>query len=172
MANIDLNTLFNKKYTVTSLVDSEINLNKPIKNDIIFSDIKLDLITEGSKDVSLNAKEDSKDLGLIINEESILNSLRNIMSTTYNSRLLNPDMNFDLRQYLFEAVTETKAYFIGYHISTYLPIYEPRIEIENIHVIAYPMQDAYKINLTVSIPSLSKNVNLRSVLNSNGFVHN
>lgn len=172
MANIDLNNLFYKKSTITSPVDSNIHLNNSEKNNIIFSDIKLDLTSKEFKSNSLNSKETNKDLNIIINEESILNSVRNIMSTTYCSRLLNPEMNFDLRTYLFESINETTAYFIGYHISTYLPLYEPRIEVENVHVIAYPKNDAYVINLRIYVPAISKNINLKSILNSEGITYN
>ena len=170
MANIDLNKLFTKQYTTTSLVDSEIGLNRPVKNNILFSDVKLDLESTQFLHDSLNSKKTNNDIGKIVNEESILNSLRNIMSTKFFSRLLNPEMNFDLRSYLFENLTEANAYFIGYDIYSQLPIYEPRILIKNIHVTAYYKQDAYGINLEIYIPSINKNVKLSSILNSDGFV--
>ena len=51
----------------------------------------------------------------------------------------------------------------------YLPAYEPRIVIDTVNVTAYYQEDAYMIDLGISIPSLSKSVNLSSILNSDGF---
>lgn len=169
MANIDLNSLFTKKFSLTSPVDSDINLNRPVKNDILYSDVKLDLVPEKFYGESLNSQKTHNDLATIVNEESILKSLQNIMSTRFNSRLLNPEMNFDLRSYLFENLSESKAYFIGYDISLYLPAYEPRIMIDSINVTANYAEDTYIIDLSIFIPTLSKSLKLSSVLSSDGF---
>lgn len=168
MANIDLNNLFKKKYTVTSLVDSDINLNKPKKDEVLFSDFKCDLEISEYEGESLNSEKTSNDIKRITNEESIINSLKNIISTRYYTRLLNPEMNFDLRSYLFEELTETKAYFIGYDISTYIPLYEPRIIIKRILVTLYYNCDSYVIDLDFYVPGVSKMLSMKSVLNLEG----
>jgi len=172
MANIDLNKLFAHKQSIVSTVDSDIILNKPKKVDEIYSDLKLDLNPIEYLSDSINSKKTNNDIEKIINEESILTSLRNIMCTKFYSRLLNPELNFDLRSYLFEELTEAKAFFIGYDISTYLPIYEPRISIKSIKVIAYYQNDTYLINLEIYIPSINKSLKLSSILNSDGFSFN
>ena len=168
MANIDLNKLFVNRFTTTSPVDSDINLNKQQGPDILFSDFKLDLKLEENGDRALNSLKTKNDLEKIVNEESILNSLRNILSTKFYSRLLNPEMNFDLRSYLFENITEHKAFFIGYDILSYIPAYEPRVSIKNISVTAYPDNATYSINLDIYIPIIDKDVKLSSILNSEG----
>lgn len=169
MANIDLNKLFAKRFDLSSPVDSEINLNQSPKQDILFSDFKLDLSTNQFKGNNLNSDKTQNDLATIINEESILNSLRNIICTKYGSRLLNPEINFDLRTYLFDELTESKAYFIGYDICTYLPMYEPRISIKKVKVTVYYDSDAYVIDLQLYIPAIDKSIKLSSILNSEGF---
>lgn len=168
MANIDLNKLFVNRFTTTSPVDSDINLNKQQGPDILFSDFKLDLKLEENGNRALNSLKTKDDLEKIINEESILNSLRNILSTKFYSRLLNPEMNFDLRSYLFENITEHKAFFIGYDILSYIPAYEPRVSIKNINVTAYPGNATYTIDLDIHIPVIDKDVKLSSILNSEG----
>lgn len=169
MANIDLNKLFAKRFDLSSPVDSEINLNQTPKQDILFSDFKLDLSTNQFKSDSINSEKTQNDLTVIINEESILNSLRNIICTKYCSRLLNPEINFDLRTYLFDELTESKAYFIGYDICTYLPMHEPRINIRKVKVTVYYDSDAYVIDLQIYVPAIDKNIKLSSILNSEGF---
>lgn len=169
MANIDLNKLFKGNFKTTSKVDSEIKLNKNTKKQNLYSDFKLDIVTENYNNLNINASKVNNDIALIVDEESILNSLRNIISTRYQSRLLNPEMNFDLRSYLFDELTEAKAFFIGYDVASYLPIYEPRIEIDNITVTAHYGWDTYSIKMRIYIPSINKNVNLQTLLNSDGF---
>lgn len=168
MANINLNNLFNSRFTLTSKVDSDINLNKQLAEDVLYSDVKLDLKTENLNNDPLNSQATNKDLVAINNEEAILTSLRNIISTTYCSRLLNPDINFDLRSYLFENLNEHTAYFIGYDIFSYLPIYEPRIKLNNVRISVNIDASCYIINLEIYIPSINKNVKLSSILNAEG----
>lgn len=169
MANIDLNKIFKNNFKTTSKVDSEIKLNKNNKKQILYSDFKLDLVTENYNNLNINAEKINKDIALITDEESILNSLRNIITTKYHSRLLNPEMNFDLRSYLFEELTEAKAFFIGYDLASYIPVYEPRVQIGDINISAHYNSNTYTIKMTVFIPSINKNVNLRTILNSDGF---
>jgi hypothetical protein len=57
----------------------------------------LDLDITELKERPLNAKESNRDLKRVVNEESIITSLRNIFNTHKNSRLLNPDMAFEIK---------------------------------------------------------------------------
>lgn len=172
MANIDLNTLFSKRTVTTSPVDTDIQLNKPITDDIVYSDIKLDLELAEYNNHAINSLKTSNDFKKIINEESILTSLKNIMMTTINSRLLNPEINFDLRKYLFNNLSETKAYFMGREICDIIPMYEPRVEVENVHITVYYNYDTYGIQINLSIPSSKKNIKLNAILNGDGFFFN
>lgn len=172
MANIDLNTLFSKRTVTTSPVDTDIQLNKPVTDDIVYSDIKLDLIVDEYNNQSVNSLKTTSDLKKLINEECILTSLKNIMMTTINSRLLNPEINFDLREYLFDNLSETKAYFMGRKICDIIPIYEPRVEVESVHITVYYNYDTYGININLSIPSSKKNIKLNAILNGDGFFFN
>lgn len=169
MANIDLNKIFvNKKNTVSN-IDSNIILNKSIDKSELFSDCKMDLQLSEKTNKSLYSEVVERDLAKITDEEAILQSLRNLINTKYHSRLLNPEINFDLRSYLFENVSEAKAYFIGYDIISFLPIYEPRITVKHVDIKAYYNNDTYAINIEICIPSINKNINLSTILNSDGF---
>ena len=169
MANINLNDIFVPTVSVKSKVDSNIQLSQKTAFNEVYSDVKLDLEIGEFKTPILNGEETTYDIEKIYNEDSVINALKNILNTKFYSRLLNPDMNFDLRTYLFEELTEAKAFFIGYDIIHLLPAYEPRVKITNVEVIAYISSDAYMINLDISIPSISKKVKLSSVLTGDGF---
>jgi hypothetical protein len=90
MANINLNNYFRKSTDIKSPVDSRIQLNKAETDKELWGDIRLDLKCNEIKERPLNAKESTKDLQRIVNEESVITSLRNIFNTYECSRLLNP----------------------------------------------------------------------------------
>lgn len=169
MANINLNNYFRKYTDKKSPVDSRIQLNKAQTDKEYYGDILLDLDTSEIKERPLNAKESTRDLKRVVNEESVLTSLRNIFNTHKCSRLLNPDVAFEIKQYLFEPLTAAKAWFLGYDICQTLPIYEPRIKINNISIDANVDDGSYTIRLSISIPSLNKDVNINSILNKDGY---
>jgi phage baseplate assembly protein W len=172
MANIDLNLVLKKISEPASLVDSDIKIAQNSKKDIYYSDLKLDLECEQYNAEQLNSGKTGTDLSLLTDELSILNSVKNTLTTKYHSRLLNPEINFDLRKYLFEGLSAAKAYFIGYDISTYLPSKEPRIRVEKIHVTAYFNDITYGIELSLLLPSLNKNIKLNGILNLDGIYFN
>lgn len=169
MANINLKNVFKQETPAASKVDSNIKLNQQATTASLYSDLKLDLSFHENKSGLLDSDITSKDLEIITNEESVLTALKNILNTKFYSRILNPEMNFDLRTYLFEELTEAKAFFIGYDISNLLPAYEPRVVVSNVDVTAYIANDAYLINLSIYIPSINKNTKLSSVLSGDGF---
>lgn len=129
MANINLNNYFRKASDIKSPIDSRIQLNKAVTDKEYWGDVRLDLNVNEIKERPLNAKESTRDLQKIVNEESVIVALRNIFNTHVGSRLLNPDMAFEIKQYLFEPLTEAKAWFLGYDICQVLPMYEPRVQI-------------------------------------------
>lgn len=170
MANINLNNYFRKTTDIISPVDSKIYLNKSTTDKEYWGDLKLDLSFNEIKERPLNAKESTKDLQRVVNEESVVQALRNIFRTYKGSRLLNPDMQFDLGSHLFEQLTAHKAWFIGYDIYQMLPLYEPRIRLDKVNVIADLQNDCYIIELGVSIPNISgKEFNISSILSSQGY---
>lgn len=170
MANINLNNYFRKSTDIKSPVDSRIQLNKSITDTEKWGDLRLDLKVNEIKEKPLNARESTHDLQKTVNEESVIVALRNIFNTYECSRLLNPQMKFDLGTYLFEPLTESKAWFLGYDIYQMLPKYEPRITIQNINVIADTLHDCYVIELTVALPNVSGNTfKISSVLSTDGY---
>ena len=170
MANIDLNNIFKKQSTISSSVDSNIIIDNAQNKNEIYSDIKMDLDYGNYKNTYLNSAVSERDLEKITNEAAVLTSLRNMMNTTYASRLLNPEIDFDMRSYLFENLSEAKAYFIGYDLYHSIPAFEPRIGIKSIKVIANIKEDTYSITLVITIPSLNKSVSLHSILSEDGFL--
>lgn len=170
MANINLNNYFRKTSDIKSPVDSRIQLNKKETDQTKWGDLLLDLDFNEIKERPLNAKESTHDLKRSINEESVIIALRNLFNTHSCSRLLNPDMAFNVSQYLFEPLSVTKAWFLGYDIMQYLPLYEPRVRVQGVEVIANINESVYEIKLTIGIPNMSGEAfKISSVLSQDGF---
>lgn len=170
MANIDLRTIYRSTTDKLSPVDSKIILNKQQTDKILYSDLKLDLTFNELKERPLNAKDSTHDLLTITNLEAVTTSVKNILNTRLCSRLLNPEMEFDLEQFLFERMDYNVAYFIGYELCTQLPIYEPRVSVETIDIQLDFDNDTYIIDLLLTVPSLNATIKLSSILNSEGYL--
>ena len=170
MANINLNNHFKKKSDIKSPVDSRIQLNKAETDKQLWGDLRLDLKCNQIKQRPLNAKQSTKDLQKVVNEQSVIVALRNIFNTHGCSRLLNPQMSFELGTYLFQPLTQEKAWFLGYDIYQQLPKWQPRVRISNVNVIADIKNDCYIIQLTVSIPNVSgETFKISSILSATGY---
>lgn len=170
MANINLNNYFRKSTDIKSPVDSRIILNKAETDKEYWGDIRLDLKFNEIKDRPLNAKERTKDLQRTVNQESVIVALKNIFNTHECSRLLNPEMKFELGSYLFEPLSHSKAWFLGYDIYQMLPRYQPRVRIQSVQITPNFANDCYIIDLVVLIPSITdEQIKISSVLSSQGY---
>ena len=169
MANINLGNYYKKSTDKTSPVDSRIMLNKSETDARIYGDIKLDLTFEETKNRAIHANISDRDLQLIYNEESVLVSLKNIFKTFKGSRMLNPEMEFDLSQYLFEPLTRAKAFFLGYDLMALIPKYEPRVLVNSVNVVAYPEEGCYKIDLNVILRDFDKAIDLKCIFDEESF---
>jgi len=156
---IQLNTIRTDRATTDSL-----------KEGYLFKDLKLDLQISAPGSDALHAKSDNKDLLSDFDVDAVLNSIKNILTTTPGEKLLNPLLGLDFRRFLFEGITESLAFFIGQAILAGLVVQEPRVEVERVFVEGVPDENLYDITLAISIPTLKVyDITLRGVLNNNGF---
>lgn len=102
----------------------------------------------------LNAKKNRNDLQRLVDAQSVISSVRNILNTTLCSRLLNPEIQLDISYLLFEPVDKHKAWFIAYKLYIMLPLYEPRVAVSNINIVPRPEESLYDVTLSLTIPSL------------------
>lgn len=142
-----------------------------LKQGYLYKDVNLDLQYGYTTSNTLFAPAEKKDLVPLYDVASIINSLKNILTTSPGEKILNPTFGLDLRDYLFEAVTQTKGYFLGREILVNLPIQDDRIVVNNVEVIVSPDDQEYEINLDIGIPSLNiSSITLNGALNNDGYV--
>lgn len=136
----------------------------------LYKDVSFDLNLQNTLGGELFRSNDNTDLRSLYDSNAILTSLKNILTTSPGEKLLNPQFGLDLRDYLFESVTETKAFFIGQDILLGLAAQEPRVTLDEITVIAIPEDSSYEITLSLSIPTLKVyEISLKGVLNNDGY---
>lgn len=141
-----------------------------LEQGFLYKDISFDLSLQNTLGRELFRSNDNSDLRSIYDSNAILTSLKNILTTSPGEKLLNPEFGLDLRDYLFEPVTENRAFFIGQDILLGLAAQEPRVTIDEITVIPIPEDNAYEITLSISIPTLKVyEISLKGVLNMDGY---
>jgi phage baseplate assembly protein W len=127
-------------------------------NKYLYSDLHLDF----SNPVDTDVKAD-------YDMNAIKNSIKTLFNTLPGQNLLNPEYGLNLLQYLFEPVSSTIARIIGAKIVKEIPVFEPRIRVQNVNIDINPDEQMYIITLSISVPSLNKNVQVVGSLNKEGF---
>ena len=120
-----------------------------------YADLKLDLdLNSHTPSTPVGVGKNAIDFRLSYDENAIFNSIRNIFNTKKGQKILNPTFGLDLEMFLFDNISRENADIIGKTIYEELPIYEPRITVDSVNVIAKPDDNEYEISITIIIPSL------------------
>ena len=137
----------------------------------IYSDIHMDLVADPSPTSSaLHSKGTTVDIKLSIDEGAIMNSIKNIFSTTPGEKILNPTFGVNLTRWLFEPISEFNGREIGEAIVSGLQRFEPRVQLNNVTVEVNEEESMYEITLVLTIPSLNIiNKKYQAILNQPGF---
>jgi phage baseplate assembly protein W len=153
------------------------NLEKPtrlkevVSEGYLYKDVLFDLNPAYTRSGEFQKSPDQVDLEPQFDKSAVITSLVNIFTTSPGEKLLNPTFGIDLRHFLFDPVTETRAFLIGNKIYDQLTVQEPRVDIEQIEVTAFRDDQRYVVDLLLSIPTLNLyGVSLVGVLNNDGFI--
>tara|TARA_R110002051_G_C8719213_1_gene496450 strand:+ start:43 stop:531 length:489 start_codon:yes stop_codon:yes gene_type:complete len=141
-----------------------------LERDYLYKDLLLDLKMAVYYNRQLNRGEQLKDIQGLYNLESVQNSIANAFLTAPGQKILNPEFGIDLRRHLFEQVSPFEEAWIRDDIERSLPGQEPRIQLENVEVIANPDENRYDIFLKINVPSLNAyGITLEGRLNKEGY---
>ena len=155
----------------------KLNITKPqsdietaISRGYLYKDINFDLSLKFLKSRELESTRNTKDLDQLYDKNAVITSLKNLLTTSPGEKLLNPTFGLDFRDYLFEIVSETKAFFLAQTIYEGITSQEPRIFVDLVEVIAVIDDMEYIINLELSIPELEiYKISLKGFLNLDGY---
>ena len=107
---------------------------KSLESGYLYKDIKFDLEMTRFGKPELYSEQTLKDLDELQDGQSVINSVKNILTTTPGQKLLNPTLGLDFRSYLFEPINTTTSYFLGQFIYSNLGVQEPRINLEGVSI--------------------------------------
>ncbi len=151
----------------------KLNILEPVINqtdDILYRDIDLKVNVGVVKGDQLESPENLKDLNTSVNFKAIKNSLINLITTFPGQKILNPEFGMNFGDLLFLPVSKARATVIGETINNTFVGFEPRIQINEIEVVADIEAGEYELNLLINIPEFNNNpLNLKGRLNKSGF---
>lgn len=136
-----------------------------------YTDLFLDMSVDNVQAINNFSRTQTtgKDIKVAYDLNAIKNSLTNLFNTLPGERLLLPDYGADLRQYVFEPITELRARSIAREIQTSISKWEPRVKITGLDVIGIEETNEYDITITLAVPFLRESLNIRSLINRSGF---
>ena len=77
-----------------------------------------------------------KDLSILINENSIKESIKNIVLTNKGERLFQPNFGCDINASLFENIDNNTVLILRDNIKRAIRTFEPRCDLKNVEIIA------------------------------------
>lgn len=105
----------------------------------------------------VNDKSNPSDISpTLIDIQCVMNGLRNLFTWSKGERIILPEFGLNLRQYLYEPMTNDVVNGIRTEIVSQINRWEPRVSIEFVKIDQYPDENMINITITFSIPSLSK----------------
>jgi len=145
-------------------------LDKAISSGYLYKDLSFDLDINFTNSGEFEKKTDQKDLKPLYNKNSVLTALKNLFTTSPGEKLLNPTFGLDLRDILFDPISDTRAFILGNRIYDNITTQEPRVTVDNINITGFSDVHEYVITLKLSIPSLNEyGLSLAGILNNDGF---
>ena len=115
-------------------------------------------------DFSFKTNPNTKDVGIVKNDNSIKQSVLNILKTNHGERPFNYYFGANLRSFLFENITNITAANMSSAIKYSLSNWEPRVEILNVNIKTTPEDNDVHITLTVKIVSTNEITDISTTL--------
>ena len=100
----------------------------------------------------------------ITNEQSIKQSLRNLILTNLGERLFAPNVGSNINRALFEPNDVISAENISFYIKNTIKYNEPRVNLLKLEVISNPISSSFTVNIIFSVLNSSTPTSLNLVL--------
>lgn len=91
------------------------------------------------------------DLYALQDEESVKNSIKNLIFTNRGERFFQPLIGSDIRRTLFENISPETTFLIQTYIETTIQNYEPRAKLISAYVTPSIDENAYNVTITFSL---------------------
>lgn len=108
---------------------------------------------------------DTNDINLLQNEDSVRQSIINLLLTNRGERLFNNNLGSDINYLLFENITPQTSTTLVNFIKTTIENFEPRAEL--VDVIAEPLEDqnAYRVVIIFKVINRTEPITIDFLLN-------
>ena len=118
------------------------------------------------KDLDFTFKQNpnTNDVGIKRNNESVKQSILNILNTNHGERPFNWNFGANLRSYLFENMTQITAASMSTSIETALKNWEPRLEVLNTNIQAKADENDVYITVTGRVKSTNEIVDIATTI--------
>lgn len=98
-------------------------------------------------DMDFLANPITKDILKKTNEDSIAQSLSNLLQTAHYERLFNANLGCNLKRFLFEQIDDITTNNIKEEIFQTITNYEPRVKLLDVNVIPKYEADGYEVGV-------------------------
>jgi phage baseplate assembly protein W len=115
-------------------------------------------------DFSFKQNPNTNDVGIKKDNASISQSVLNILRTNHGERPFNYNFGANLRQYLFENMSQVTAAQMSTSINLALKNWEPRIEVLNTNIQARADENEVFITVTGRVKSSNQVVDIATTI--------
>jgi phage baseplate assembly protein W len=98
-------------------------------------------------DLTFSAHPIKKDLSVLTDAQAVVRSVYNLLLTNHYERPFRPELGSNVRQLLFEPLTDSTAQTLRRCIEETITNFEPRVEIHQVDVLPNADQNAYEVRL-------------------------
>lgn len=123
-------------------------------NNHIYSDLDITFLRQPS----------TSDVAMRYDEQSVIRSIRSLLSTNVGERLFQPNLGSTINSLLFEPVSPLTASQIEDEVTRVISNYEPRATINEVLVIANPDSNSFQLFLSVFIGNQTSPTNINLIL--------
>lgn len=102
-------------------------------------------------DFTFTKKPVTADVALSYDQQAVIRSIRNLLSTKHYERPFNPNIGSNIDAMLFEPISTATSVSIQKEIEDVIKNYEPRARLQNVTVSPKSDSNAYNVSLSFYI---------------------
>lgn len=92
-----------------------------------------------------------REISRVINENSVRESIKNLVLTDRGERLMQPNLGCDVRGSLFESIDPNTILILRENIKSTLRTYEPRCNVRDVEIIGNIEENDLKVKIIFSV---------------------
>lgn len=115
-------------------------------------------------DLSFNKHPVKKDINKHVDEQAVINSLKNIILTNHYEKPFNPDYGSNIRALLFENMDSITAITLEREILQTIQNFEPRVSVSKLTAIPDFDNNGYALKLEFFIINLTNPITIQFFL--------